>query len=103
MTPPPDVALQVTVYSQAPGGMGHRHIGGRDGGARRRAGLPHAGEARAARDRLHAQPSRRKCSTAMRHSGSTLSAFGGINYIEMFQYPRASVSQIQVADPIWWN
>jgi len=30
-------------------------------------------------------------------------AYGGINYIEMFQYPHASVSQIQVPDPIWWE
>ena len=31
------------------------------------------------------------------------SAYGGINYIEMFQYPHASVSQIQVPNPIWWE
>jgi D-glycero-alpha-D-manno-heptose-7-phosphate kinase len=31
------------------------------------------------------------------------SAFGGINYIEMFQYPHASVSQIQVDNSIWWE
>jgi D-glycero-alpha-D-manno-heptose-7-phosphate kinase len=31
------------------------------------------------------------------------SAYGGINYIEMFKYPRASVSQIQVPNSIWWE
>lgn len=31
------------------------------------------------------------------------SAFGGINYIEMHQYPHASVSQIRVPDSIWWE
>jgi D-glycero-alpha-D-manno-heptose-7-phosphate kinase len=31
------------------------------------------------------------------------SAFGGINYIEMFNYPYASVSQIQVPNTIWWE
>lgn len=31
------------------------------------------------------------------------SAFGGINFIEMHKYPRASVSQIQVPNPIWWE
>ncbi len=31
------------------------------------------------------------------------SAYGGINYIEMFQYPYASVSQIQVPNSIWWE
>lgn len=31
------------------------------------------------------------------------SAYGGINYIEMFQYPHASVSQITVPNSIWWE
>ena len=31
------------------------------------------------------------------------SAYGGINYIEMFKYPYASVSQIQVSNSIWWE
>jgi D-glycero-alpha-D-manno-heptose-7-phosphate kinase len=31
------------------------------------------------------------------------SAYGGINYIEMFQYPHASVSQLDVPAPIWWE
>jgi len=31
------------------------------------------------------------------------SAYGGINYIEMFQYPYASVSQIWVPNTIWWE
>lgn len=31
------------------------------------------------------------------------SAYGGINYIEMFDYPRATVSQIQVPNHIWWE
>jgi D-glycero-alpha-D-manno-heptose-7-phosphate kinase len=30
-------------------------------------------------------------------------AFGGINYIEMFDYPYAAVSPISVANPIWWE
>jgi len=31
------------------------------------------------------------------------SAFGGINYIEMFDYPFAAVSQILVPNTIWWE
>jgi D-glycero-alpha-D-manno-heptose-7-phosphate kinase len=31
------------------------------------------------------------------------SAYGGINFIEMFQYPHATVSQIQVPNAIWWE
>ncbi len=31
------------------------------------------------------------------------SAYGGINYIEMFAYPHAAVSQIQVSNAVWWE
>jgi D-glycero-alpha-D-manno-heptose-7-phosphate kinase len=31
------------------------------------------------------------------------SAYGGINFIEMYQYPMASVSQIYVPNTIWWE
>jgi len=31
------------------------------------------------------------------------SAYGGINFIEMFDYPKASVSQIHVSDAVWWE
>jgi D-glycero-alpha-D-manno-heptose-7-phosphate kinase len=31
------------------------------------------------------------------------SAYGGINYIEMFHYPHASVSPIQVPNATWWE
>jgi D-glycero-alpha-D-manno-heptose-7-phosphate kinase len=31
------------------------------------------------------------------------SAYGGINYIEMFQYPHASVSQLQLPNATWWE
>jgi len=30
-------------------------------------------------------------------------AYGGINYIEMYQYPHASVSPIVVPNSIWWE
>jgi D-glycero-alpha-D-manno-heptose-7-phosphate kinase len=30
-------------------------------------------------------------------------AYGGINYIDMYQYPHATVSQIQVPNSIWWE
>ena len=31
------------------------------------------------------------------------SAYGGINFIEMFQYPHASVSPIHIPDATWWE
>ena len=30
-------------------------------------------------------------------------AYGGICFIEMFQYPKASVSQVMVSNSIWWE
>ena len=30
-------------------------------------------------------------------------AYGGVNFIEMFQYPHATVSSIQVPNSIWWE
>jgi D-glycero-alpha-D-manno-heptose-7-phosphate kinase len=31
------------------------------------------------------------------------SAYGGINYIEMFKYPHASVSHINIPNSLWWE
>jgi D-glycero-alpha-D-manno-heptose-7-phosphate kinase len=31
------------------------------------------------------------------------SAFGGINYIEMTEYPTATVTPIQIPNPLWWE
>lgn len=31
------------------------------------------------------------------------SAYGGINYIEMFDYPNARVSPIPLENPVWWE
>jgi len=31
------------------------------------------------------------------------SAYGGINYIEMFAYPHAAVSQLHIPNDIWWE
>ena len=30
-------------------------------------------------------------------------AYGGINYIEISQYPHAAVSQLRLTDPAWWE
>jgi D-glycero-alpha-D-manno-heptose-7-phosphate kinase len=31
------------------------------------------------------------------------SAYGGVNYIEMFRYPHATLSQLHVPNSIWWE
>jgi D-glycero-alpha-D-manno-heptose-7-phosphate kinase len=49
-----------------------------------------------------------KIETEMLHQQSGIqdqlcSAYGGINFIEMYDYPHASVSQIQVPNATWWE
>src|SRR5581483_3152559 len=31
------------------------------------------------------------------------SAYGGVSYIEMHDYPHATVSQLRLPDPVWWE
>jgi D-glycero-alpha-D-manno-heptose-7-phosphate kinase len=31
------------------------------------------------------------------------SAYGGINFIDMYSYPNASISQLQISDTLWWE
>jgi len=31
------------------------------------------------------------------------SAYGGINYVDMYRYPDATVSNLRLPDPIWWE
>ncbi len=83
----------------------HRHLGGGDRGADRRAGPAHARPPDAARGGLRRPlASRPRCSSSSAASRtSSARPIGGINYIEMFDYPHASVSQIQVPNAIWWE
>ena len=87
------------------GGRGHRHLGRGHGGPRRRPRRPHP---RAASRRTRSPPprsaSRPRCSHRQCGIQDQLaSAYGGINYIEMFVYPHASVSPVLVPNPVWWE
>jgi D-glycero-alpha-D-manno-heptose-7-phosphate kinase len=31
------------------------------------------------------------------------SVYGGLNFIDMYEYPHATVSQIHIADALWWE
>ena len=31
------------------------------------------------------------------------SAYGGVNFLDMHRFPHATVSQLQLADPLWWE
>ena len=104
MRVPREIAMQVTIFSEAPAGastgtsaaVAVALVGALDCltpgrlSAHEAAYTAHAIEV----EMLH------------RQSGiqdQLCSAYGGINYIEMFEYPHASVSQLQVSNDIWWE
>jgi D-glycero-alpha-D-manno-heptose-7-phosphate kinase len=101
---PDDIAFQVTIYSEAPAGASTGTsaavtvalIGALDHLTPGRltphevAYVAHSIET----DYLHQQSG---------IQDQLCSAYGGINYIDMFQYPYASVSQIWVPNPTWWE
>ena len=104
MRVPPDLRLEITIHSEAPAGAGTGTsaavtvalIGALDALTPGRL-TPHA-IAEAAR----------RVETEMlgRQSGiqdQIASAYGSINFIDMFAYPQASVSPVLVPDPIWWE
>ena len=101
---PDDVALQVTIFSEAPAGastgtsaaVAVALIGALDCLTPGRL-TPH--EAAYAAQRIETQMLGLQCGI----QDQLCSAYGGINYIEMFRYPHASVSQIQVSNTIWWE
>jgi D-glycero-alpha-D-manno-heptose-7-phosphate kinase len=101
---PKNLSLEVTIYSEAPGGASTGTsaavtvalIGGLDMLTLGRM-TPHE-VARAAH----------KIETDLLGLQSGIqdqlcSAYGGINYIEMYQYPYASVSPIQIPNATWWE
>jgi len=101
---PDDVALHITVYSEVPAGCSTGTsasitvalMGALD---RLTPGTmtPHEVAYAAHRvetDLLHLQSG---------IQDQLCAAYGGVNFIEMFQYPHATVSQIQVPNAIWWE
>ena len=104
MAVPDDVAFQVTIYSEAPAGASTGTsaavtvalIGALDCLTPGRL-TPHevASVAQSIETDMLGQP----CGI----QDQLCSAYGGINYIEMFRYPHAAVSQIQVPNAIWWE
>ncbi len=104
MKVPSDVALHITVYSEVPAGCSTGTsasitvalIGALD---RLTPGHMTAHEVAYAAHRVE---------TDMLNLQSGIqdqlcAAYGGINFIEMFEYPHASVSSIQVPNSIWWE
>ncbi|MCJ7739186.1 MAG: GHMP kinase [Anaerolineae bacterium] len=104
MRVPDDVAFQVTIFSEAPSGASTGTsaavtvalVGALDCLTPGRLSLHEV--ARTAHsvevDLLHLQSG---------IQDQLCSAYGGINFIEMTQYPLASVSQIHVPNTVWWE
>jgi D-glycero-alpha-D-manno-heptose-7-phosphate kinase len=104
MSLPDDFAFQVTIFSEAPAGAST--------GTSAAVTVALVG----ALDRL--TPGRltshevayvaHSIETDMLHQQSGIqdqlcSAYGGVNFIDMFQYPYATVSQIWVPNSVWWE
>jgi D-glycero-alpha-D-manno-heptose-7-phosphate kinase len=104
MRVPDDLAMQVTIFSEAPAGastgtsaaVAVALVGALD------CLTPGRLSAHEAAYTAHAI----EVEMLKRQSGiqdQLCSAYGGINYIEMFDYPHATVSQLQVPDVDWWE
>ncbi len=101
---PDDVAVQVTIYSEAPAGgstgtsaaVTVALIGALDVLTPGRL-TPH--EVALTAQSVETDMLGQQCGI----QDQICSAYGGINYIDMFSYPHAAVSQLQVPNSIWWE
>src|SRR5512136_1398564 len=104
MRVPKNLSFEVTIYSEAPGGASTGTsaavtvalIGALDSLTPGRM-TPH--EVAAAAQYIETHMLGQQCGI----QDQLCSAYGGINYIEMFQYPHASVSPIQIPNATWWE
>ena len=104
MDVPDDVAFEVSIYSEAPAGASTGTsaavtvalIGSLD---MLTPGRMTPYEVAQTAQKIETEMLEQQCGI----QDQLCSAFGGINYIEMYQYPQASVSQLHVPDPTWWE
>jgi D-glycero-alpha-D-manno-heptose-7-phosphate kinase len=104
MQVPQDLALEVTIFSEAPSGASTGTsaavtvalVGALDCLTPGRL-APH--EIAYTAQSIEVDMLKQQCGI----QDQLCSAYGGINYIEMFRYPHATVSQIQVSNSIWWE
>jgi len=104
MPPPDEISLEINIYSDAPPGASTGTsaaasvalIGALDRLTRGRL-TPHQAAMKA-----HSIETE-KLGLQSGIQDQIASAYGGINFIEMHRYPQASVSSIQVANPVWWE
>ena len=104
MAVPDDIAFQVTIYSEAPSGAS---TGTSAAVAVALVGaLDRLTSGRLSVHEVAYMAQRIETDMLGLQSGiqdQLCSAYGGINYIEMHQYPYCSVSQLQVPNTIWWE
>jgi len=101
---PPEISLRVTIYSEAPAGastgtsaaVSVALIGALDRLTPGRM-MPH--QVALAAHHVEMNMLHLQCGI----QDQLCSAFGGINFIEMRQFPWATVSQIQIPNSIWWE
>ena len=101
---PDDVMVEVTIYSEAPAGASTGTsaavtvalIGALD---QLTPGRLTAHEVAYLAQSIETEMLQQQCGI----QDQLCSAYGGINFIEMFQYPLASVSSILVPNSIWWE
>jgi len=104
MKVPTDTALKVTIFSEAPSGastgtsaaVAVALVGALD---RLTQGHLTAHEVAYTAQAIETEMLKLQCGI----QDQLCSAYGGINYIEMFDYPRATVSPIQIPNSIWWE
>ncbi len=104
MKVPSDLALKVTIFSEAPSGastgtsaaVGVAMVGALDRLSRRHLT---AHEVAYTAQAIETEMLKLQCGI----QDQLCSAYGGINYIEMFDYPHATVSPIQVPNSVWWE
>ncbi len=101
---PDGLCLEVTIYSEAPGGASTGTsaavtvalVGGLDLLTPGRM-TPH--EVASAAHKIETEMLGQQSGI----QDQLCSAYGGINFIEMFEYPHASVSPIQIPNATWWE
>lgn len=101
---PEDLAIEVTIYCQAPAGCSTGTsaavtvalIGALDALT---PGRLTPNEVALTAQRIETEMLKQQCGI----QDQLCSAYGGINYIEMFKSPHASVSQLQVPNSVWWE
>jgi D-glycero-alpha-D-manno-heptose-7-phosphate kinase len=104
MKVPSNLALKVTIFSEAPGGAStgtSAAVSVAMVGALNRLTKKHltAHEVAYTAQAIETEMLKLQCGI----QDQLCSAYGGINYIEMFDYPHATVSPIQISNSLWWE